>query len=97
MSNDTLHKEWISGHNNTKICGTGKYECMKLAESILYTEEVYEKFLDRPKKLMRETTVDCNCMPLCTDLSYNTETSQTSWTWKEDAFSRSKQNLDKQK
>lgn len=28
-----------------------------------------------------EAVVDCDCLPICTDLSYNTETSQIDWDW----------------
>lgn len=28
-----------------------------------------------------EAVMDCDCLPICTDLSYHSETSQTNWNW----------------
>lgn len=28
-----------------------------------------------------EAVLDCDCLPICTDLSYHSETSQTNWDW----------------
>lgn len=28
-----------------------------------------------------EVVMDCDCLPICTDLSYHSETSQTNWDW----------------
>lgn len=28
-----------------------------------------------------EVVLDCDCLPICTDLSYHSETSQTNWDW----------------
>ncbi|XP_068913457.1 pickpocket protein 28-like [Tenebrio molitor] len=82
--------------HHTQICGNGKFECMKRAESTLQTEGLYGRFQDGPVKSVQRD-IDCDCMPLCTDLSYHTETSQTSWNWKEGLKSRSKQEFDKEK
>jgi amiloride-sensitive sodium channel len=60
--------------NSTKICGLGKYKCIKEAERALMLEEL-NKFRDSVK-------VEFVCLPLCTDLSYNIETSHTKWDWK---------------
>lgn len=30
----------------------------------------------------RNNQENCDCMPLCTDLTYDVETSQTDWNWK---------------
>jgi amiloride-sensitive sodium channel len=86
----------LSGDHHTQICGNGKFECMKRAESTLQTEGLYGRFQDGPVKSV-QGDIDCDCMPLCTDLSYHTETSQTSWNWKEGLKSRSKQEFDKEK
>jgi amiloride-sensitive sodium channel len=64
----------FSGENSTKICGLGKYKCIKEAERALMLEEL-NKFRDSVK-------VEFVCLPLCTDLSYNIETSHTKWDWK---------------
>lgn len=66
-------KNSVSGENYTKLCGSGKYECLKNAEKSLLRRELDEKFGVGGSQ--RET--DCNCMPLCTDLSYFTQISQT--------------------
>ncbi|XP_068914084.1 pickpocket protein 28-like [Tenebrio molitor] len=64
--------------NSTEICGLGKYKCIKEAEQALMLEEL-NKFRD----FVKVEFEDCDCLPLCTDLSYNIETSHTKWDWKE--------------
>nr|XP_015833861.1 PREDICTED: pickpocket protein 28 isoform X1 [Tribolium castaneum] len=59
----------------TAVCGTSKFECLKEAERTLQTEGLYDKFQEGGV----QGGTDCDCMPLCTDLSYNTQISQTSW------------------
>jgi amiloride-sensitive sodium channel len=34
----------------------------------------------KSKKKIKSQT-ECDCLPLCTDLSYDVETSQTDWEW----------------
>jgi amiloride-sensitive sodium channel len=68
----------FSGENSTEICGLGKYKCIKEAEQALMLEEL-NKFRDSVKVEFE----NCDCLPLCTDLSYNIETSHTKWDWKE--------------
>jgi amiloride-sensitive sodium channel len=68
----------FSGENSTKICGLGKYKCIKEAERALMLEEL--------NKFRNSVTVEFenrDCLPLCTDLSYNVETSLSKWDWKE--------------
>ncbi|XP_044258411.1 pickpocket protein 28-like isoform X2 [Tribolium madens] len=61
----------------TPICGTSKFECLKETERKLQTEGLYGKF----QVGGAQRGIDCDCMPLCTDLSYNTQISQTGWDW----------------
>jgi amiloride-sensitive sodium channel len=71
-------KFFMPRENSTKICGLGKYKCIKEAERALMLEEL--------NKFRNSVTVEFenrDCLPLCTDLSYNVETSLTKWDWKE--------------
>ncbi|RZC33873.1 ASC domain containing protein [Asbolus verrucosus] len=68
--------------HNTKICGTAKTQCMKKAEEkmegthlMLELEQWKIRFNDNFK-------VDCDCLPICSDLSYEVETSQSDLQWK---------------
>ncbi|XP_044272614.1 pickpocket protein 28-like isoform X2 [Tribolium madens] len=64
------------GDNGTKICGLSKQKCVKQAEEAMHLGEL---------NVFHDVKIDfdgCDCMPLCTDLSYNVETSQTHWNWK---------------
>lgn len=68
----------FSGENGTKICGIGKNSCVKRAEQVMHLGEVSEVFQD-----FQFDDVRCDCLPLCTDLSYNYQMSQIQWDWKE--------------
>lgn len=37
--------------------------------------------LNKHKKLRKRAKIDCDCLPICADLSYDVETSQTDWEW----------------
>ncbi|XP_023310707.1 pickpocket protein 28-like [Anoplophora glabripennis] len=64
--------------NTTKICGIGKLECMKQAEDLLQMGTLQNK-IEVPKN--KSTNSNCNCMPICSDLSYDVEISQNDWRW----------------
>ena len=66
--------------NATKICGKESSTCVKVAETILQLGEEYSKFYQPKSDNEFET---CDCLPICTDLSYDVQTSQTNWDWKE--------------
>ncbi|XP_072382227.1 pickpocket protein 28-like [Diabrotica undecimpunctata] len=61
--------------NNTAICGNGNIKCMQKAEKLQREAELDYILGMEPEK-------GCNCMPLCTQLSYDAETSRASWKWR---------------
>ncbi|XP_050514398.1 pickpocket protein 28-like [Diabrotica virgifera virgifera] len=74
---------YMPRENSTKICGLAKHACMKKAESILQLLNLRQlRNLDEAKaKELDQIKMDCNCLPMCSDLSYNTESSQCEWDW----------------
>ncbi|KAK5641673.1 hypothetical protein RI129_010220 [Pyrocoelia pectoralis] len=52
---------------STETCGLGSIECVKIAKNETYSEFGHGR---------------CNCLPSCTSLSYDVETSQTRWDWR---------------
>ncbi|KAK5641669.1 hypothetical protein RI129_010216 [Pyrocoelia pectoralis] len=56
---------------NLKICGPGQSQCVK--ESKL-------RYLENETDTDREVE-KCECLPSCTSLSYDVETSQSDWRW----------------
>ncbi|XP_044262774.1 pickpocket protein 28-like [Tribolium madens] len=65
--------------NGTKMCGTGKITCMREAERFLQAKDLYLKLSDN-KSLKKNS--QCDCLPICTDTTYEVETSQSDWNWK---------------
>nr|XP_023021889.1 pickpocket protein 28-like [Leptinotarsa decemlineata] len=80
--------------NSTKICGNGKLKCMDEAEYEMKEKEV-EIMLEKSSDLNSA----CNCMPLCTDLTYDVETARTKFLWREQFRAEKKvaEDLDSQK
>ncbi|KAH0815247.1 hypothetical protein GEV33_007544 [Tenebrio molitor] len=67
--------------NTSNICGTAMVDCMRDAEQDMYLKNLKRK-LEKYKNLKRpKSQTHCDCLPLCTDLSYDVETSQTDWEW----------------
>lgn len=74
-----------------KICGIGNLQCVLAAEKRLQLGSLRKKLnKENPKKLnttrryFGDYLDDCNCLPMCSDLSYHTETSQSYWEWEDD-------------
>ncbi|KAJ8935302.1 hypothetical protein NQ318_015336 [Aromia moschata] len=70
--------------NSTVICGNGNWNCMKNAERKLKLIQLKNHLSYTDEE---EDDIDladyCDCMPLCTELSYSIEQSQTEWKWNE--------------
>ncbi|RZC37836.1 ASC domain containing protein [Asbolus verrucosus] len=93
ITNVTLHEcecvdIFMPRDNRTAVCGTGSFECVRdirgwfqyleLAMKFPSDRENFKDFIEDDEGLL-----DCDCKPLCTDLSYHGETSQTEWKWEE--------------
>lgn len=60
--------------------------CMKRAEDLLQIANLHmkidiEKRPNTGEEKFYHDLPDCDCMPICTDLSYDVETSQNDWNW----------------
>lgn len=66
---------FVSDDEATPICGSGSIECMKEAEDEMLAEEV--------KAGLDKTAKSCDCLPSCTSITYNAETSQADFRWVE--------------
>ncbi|XP_074030675.1 pickpocket protein 28-like [Leptinotarsa decemlineata] len=64
--------------NSRKICGNSKMKCVKRS---LHIMKAYE--LTSLLNGIFDVDSTCNCMPLCTEISYDVETSSTVFPWKE--------------
>ncbi|KAB0792999.1 hypothetical protein PPYR_12619 [Photinus pyralis] len=83
VTNYTLiHCGCVSYHmphdENTKLCGSGKTLCVHNASVDLLMEEIENKFNKNAQVWDRP---DCDCLPACTSLTYNSENSQADFQW----------------
>lgn len=60
----------------TPVCGAQSIQCYNDAEDELMREEMKEG-----KQNIRGY-MDCNCLPACTSITYDAETSQADFDWK---------------
>lgn len=68
---EMIHVLWmhIIGAKGTRICGSAKIDCYKLAEQAIFGEDVIEGLPDENAKLFRKK---CNCLSACTSIEYDT-------------------------
>lgn len=88
LTNNTLNTcGCVSYHmpktNYTTICGSGRTICVAGAETDLLLREVEYELKKSEKNYTQKNTGKCNCLPACTSLNYNAETSQADFNWKE--------------
>nr|XP_023027175.1 pickpocket protein 28-like [Leptinotarsa decemlineata] len=69
---------YMPRNHSTAICGNGKVECM---DDALY--KMKEKEVEIMLGESSNSNSACNCMPLCSELTYNTETARTQFYWRE--------------
>ncbi|KAF2896997.1 hypothetical protein ILUMI_09180, partial [Ignelater luminosus] len=69
-------------HNETTaICGTGSTACVRQSEGIVLERETKAN-MDRFRyKDYSSNESRCNCLPSCTSIKYNTESSQSDYNW----------------
>ena len=60
----------LQDDNNTRICGSSKISCYDEAEDNFLQEHLI------PRSTNFTTSIECNCLPACTSLTYDTEISQ---------------------
>ncbi|KAF7280748.1 pickpocket protein 28-like [Rhynchophorus ferrugineus] len=84
LTNYTLAKcECVAYHmpheEGTPICGSGSITCMFEAQNELLRREV-QSGINREEDESQKTS-ECDCLPGCTSLVYNAETSQAEFNW----------------
>ncbi|CAH1100675.1 unnamed protein product [Psylliodes chrysocephalus] len=62
--------------SGTPICGNANYMCMERAELRLKMKQLEEQIIDY------EESFYCDCKPLCTDITYDSEVSSSPWDFK---------------
>lgn len=80
-----------------EICGTANLDCVIKAEKTLQLVDLTRKLI-KPKTKANSSGIyfedddlpDCNCLSMCTDLSYQVDISQSDWRFENDrkAFTR---------
>ncbi|GLV34809.1 pickpocket 26 [Carabus blaptoides fortunei] len=69
---------------NTPICGSGSTKCVATAQVDLLQQEVQSEINEENLEFTGEISNSpqkCNCLPACTSLTYNAETSQADFNW----------------
>lgn len=61
------------GDKSTPMCGVGKMQCYYDAEQELINNDFIDKTLPIPK--------DCDCLPACTTITYDTEIANLKFDW----------------
>lgn len=64
----------LLGSKDTPICGTAKLMCTIESSQKM----VKKRFLEN----LKDTGAGCNCLPSCTTISYDIETSQANYDYK---------------
>ncbi|KAF5270643.1 hypothetical protein FQA39_LY01381 [Lamprigera yunnana] len=67
---------YMPHESSTKICGSGSALCMKEANAEMFNKEI--KVGLEKNKYAKER---CNCLPSCSSLTYNAESSQADYNW----------------
>ncbi|XP_057654111.1 pickpocket protein 28-like [Diorhabda carinulata] len=89
LTNLTLHHcgcvaFYMPKANTTKICGKRSSECMKIAASEMDLSDLpdFSSLINSTRRRKKHGNVsECNCLPPCSELSYNMETSYGKWDW----------------
>ncbi|CAG9863466.1 unnamed protein product [Phyllotreta striolata] len=85
---------YMPRENSTNICGLGSFDCAQFAEQSFQSrslrndlgetlESLDNKDWPHEGEFFAGDLPDCECLPLCSDLTYNVETSQSKWNWLE--------------
>ncbi|RZC37445.1 ASC and/or SET domain containing protein, partial [Asbolus verrucosus] len=84
MSLQNVTNGLILGENGTKICGSGKTDCMKMVNMLTPSMDLIKHLNGNFYEVqsLNNMTMDCNCLPLCSDLNYEVEVTQSDWGWK---------------
>ncbi|XP_050514249.1 pickpocket protein 28-like [Diabrotica virgifera virgifera] len=74
---------YMPRENGTKICGIEKQKCMSNAADKLHILNLpnFSSKNKTKKHKFHGNFTGCDCLPMCSDLTYNVELSQTKWDW----------------
>lgn len=64
----------FEGERGMMICGREKINCYKIAEKLLFGEDIIDGLIE-PKA--KEYRLNCNCLPGCTTYIYESEVDRT--------------------
>lgn len=64
---------------DTPVCGAMSIQCYNDAEDALLQREITEGLAG--SKLNQRGQTECNCLPSCTSITYDAETSQADFDW----------------
>ncbi|KAF2886730.1 hypothetical protein ILUMI_19443, partial [Ignelater luminosus] len=65
----------------TEICGTGSTTCIYQSEVAMLAREIEADIERFESEDYSDDTDRCNCLPSCTSVSYNAESSQADFNW----------------
>ncbi|XP_044759460.1 pickpocket protein 28-like [Coccinella septempunctata] len=69
--------------NMTKVCNVRKRFCLENAR-VSYNEDILRQRLNTGTKVEGNATTVCNCLPLCSDVTYNAEIAASEWNFNDD-------------
>ncbi|CAG9865180.1 unnamed protein product [Phyllotreta striolata] len=75
--------------NTTEICGNSKMACLQEAQDELKMLELDVELDEDPENPYQS----CECLPVCTQLSYKTDSFSYKWRWKEYFMANNKLNI----
>lgn len=64
---------------DTPVCGAMSIDCYNQAEDQLLLQEITQGLEETQQNIRGKT--DCNCLPACTSITYDAETSQADFDW----------------
>ncbi|XP_044758989.1 pickpocket protein 28-like [Coccinella septempunctata] len=64
----------------TSICPISKRSCLQTAAETYAVSDFPQQY-HQGKQSKGNLTADCDCLPICSDLNYNAETSRGKWNW----------------
>ncbi|RZC41709.1 ASC domain containing protein [Asbolus verrucosus] len=71
--------------NGSKICGIDSIVCMKLADRavqmVYILKNLKQIWNTTYEDIKGEFDLECDCLPICSDLHYEAETTETDWNW----------------
>nr|XP_015838365.1 PREDICTED: pickpocket protein 28-like [Tribolium castaneum] len=68
--------------NGTKICGTGNIDCLLYTEAVMQLKHLRSQLNETKHGKISGSGLDCKCLPICDDITYEVDVSQSNWDWR---------------